>query len=125
MSRAIEATVAPFLPSFLISSILSTPIISSLAPNRRNRSNDNGRPNGMVGVPALRPETFSRLFPKNHRARTRKTEAIKHRPNGGSSATCSGAGSGRTSSRTSPTSTGGASSRTRGSGRRGRRSLGW
>ena len=73
VSRAIEATVAPFLPSFLISSILSTPIISSLAPNRRNRSNDNGRPNGMVGVPALRPETFSRSFPKNHRARTRKT----------------------------------------------------
>ena len=34
----------------------------------------------MVGVPALRPETFSRLFPKNHRARTRKTEAIKHNP---------------------------------------------
>lgn len=32
----------------------------------------------MVGVPALRPETFSRSFPKNHRARTRKTEAIKH-----------------------------------------------
>ncbi|WP_222419857.1 hypothetical protein, partial [Enorma burkinafasonensis] len=78
VSRAIEATVAPFLPSFLISSILSTPIISSLAPNRRNRSNDNGRPNGTVGVPALRPETFSRSFPKDHRAQTRKTEAIKH-----------------------------------------------
>ena len=78
VSRAIEATVAPFLPSLLISSILSTPIISSLAPNRRNRSNDNGRPNGMVGVPALRPETFSCSFPKLHRARTRNTEAIKH-----------------------------------------------
>lgn len=78
MSRAIEVTVAPFLPSLLISSILSTPIISSLAPNRRNRSNDNGRPNGMVGVPALRPETFSRLFPKIHRAQTRNTETIKH-----------------------------------------------
>ncbi len=33
----------------------------------------------MVGVPALRPETFSRSFPKNHRAQTRKTEAIKHK----------------------------------------------
>ena len=32
----------------------------------------------MVGVPALRPETFSRSFPKNHRAQTRKTEAIKY-----------------------------------------------
>ena len=28
------------------------------ASNRRNRSNDNGRPNGMVGVPALITETF-------------------------------------------------------------------
>ena len=78
VSRAIEATVAPLLPSFLISSILSTPIISSLASNRRNRSNDNGRPNGMVGVPALRPETFPRSFPKTNRAQTRNTEAIKH-----------------------------------------------
>ena len=33
----------------------------------------------MVGVPALRPETFSRSFPKLHRAQTRKAEAIKHR----------------------------------------------
>ncbi|WP_204618999.1 hypothetical protein, partial [Collinsella tanakaei] len=78
MSRAIEATVAPFLPSFLISSILSTPIISSLAPNRRNRSNDNVRPNGMVGVPALKAESFSCSFPKVRHAQTRNTEAIKH-----------------------------------------------
>ena len=33
----------------------------------------------MVGVPALRPETFSRFFPKIHRAQTRNTEAIKHK----------------------------------------------
>ncbi len=59
-------------------SILSTPIISSLAPNRPNRSNDNGRPNGMTGVPALRPEAFLCSFPKNHRAQTRKTETIKY-----------------------------------------------
>ena len=32
----------------------------------------------MVGVPALRPETFSRSFSKNRHAQTRKTEAIKH-----------------------------------------------
>ena len=32
----------------------------------------------MVGVPALRPETFPRSFPKTHRAQTRNTEAIKH-----------------------------------------------
>ena len=35
----------------------------------------------MVGVPALRPETFPRSFPKTHRAQTRNTEAIKHNPN--------------------------------------------
>ena len=32
----------------------------------------------MVGVPALRPETFSRSFPKDHRAQIRKTETIKY-----------------------------------------------
>lgn len=80
VSRAIEATVAPFLPSLLISSILSTPIISFPASHRRNRSSDNGRPNGMVGVPALRPETFPRSFPKKRSAQTRNTEAIKHTP---------------------------------------------
>ena len=29
-------------------------------------------------MPALRPETFSRSFPKDHRAQTRKTETIKY-----------------------------------------------
>lgn len=79
MSRAMEATLAPLLPSLLTSSILSTPIISFLAPNRRNRSNDNGRPNGMVGAFALRPETSSRSFPKRWRAQIHKAKAIKHR----------------------------------------------
>lgn len=78
VSRAIEATLAPLRPSLLISPILAAPIISFLASNRRNRSSDNVRPNGMVGVPALRPETLSRSFPKLHRAQTRKAEAIKH-----------------------------------------------
>lgn len=76
VSRAMEAMLAPLLPSFLISSILSTPIISFLASIRRNRSNDNGRPNGMVGAPALRPETFSRSFPKLRRAQIDKAKAI-------------------------------------------------
>lgn len=78
VSRAMGATLAPPLPSFLISSILSTPTISFLAPNRRNRSNDNGWPNGMVGALALRPETFSRSFPKRWRAQIHKAKAIKH-----------------------------------------------
>ena len=46
VSRAIEATLAPLLPSFLISSILSTPIISFLASNRRDGFSDNCRPCG-------------------------------------------------------------------------------
>ena len=78
VSRAMEAMLAPLLPSFLISSILSTPIISFLASIRRNRSNDNGRPNGMVGAPVLRPETTSRSFPKLRRAQIDKAKAIKH-----------------------------------------------
>ena len=46
VSRAIEATLALPLPSLLISSILSTPIISFPASHRRNRSSDNVRPVG-------------------------------------------------------------------------------
>lgn len=78
VSRAMEAMLAPPLPSLLISSILSTPIIYFLASIRRNRINDNGRPNGIVGAPALRPETFSRSFPKLRRAQIDKAKAIKH-----------------------------------------------
>ena len=78
VSRAIEATLAPALPSLPMSSILAAPIISFLAPNRRNRSNDNGRPNGMVGVPAPGPETFPRSFPQLRDAQTRNAKAIKH-----------------------------------------------
>ena len=73
MPRVIGTTVAPFLPSLLISSTLFAPIISSPAPDRRSRSDGNGGPNGMVGVPALRPETFSRSFPVIHRTQTRNT----------------------------------------------------
>lgn len=56
----------------------STPIISFLASICRNRSNDNGRPNGMVGALALRPETFSRSFPKLRSAQIDKAKVIKH-----------------------------------------------
>lgn len=66
------------LPSLLLSPILAALIISSVAPSRRNRNNDNGRPNGMVGVPALRREVYSRSFSNNRCVQARKAAAIKH-----------------------------------------------
>ncbi len=78
MSRSIQATVAPFLPKLSTSVDLVHADDFPLAPNRRNRSNDNGRPNGMVGVPVLRPETFPRSFPKTHRAQTRNTGRLSN-----------------------------------------------
>lgn len=44
VSRAIEATLAPPLPSLLMSSILAAPTTSFPAPHRRNRSSDNVGP---------------------------------------------------------------------------------
>ena len=58
-------------------SILAAPTVSLPALSRRDRSDDGG-PNGMVGVPALIPETFSCSFSKLHRAQARKAEVIEH-----------------------------------------------
>lgn len=49
----------PAPSELLISSILATPIISFPASHRRNRSSDNVRPNGMVGVSMPKPESIS------------------------------------------------------------------
>ena len=70
VSRAIEATLAPPLPSLLISSILSTPIISFPASHRRNRSSDNVRPRwGWSACPCPNPKVF--------RDHSRKLRVIK------------------------------------------------
>ena len=63
VSRAIEATLAPPLPSLLISSILSTPIVSFPAPFCRIPKQRQGKADGTVGAPMLKPESFSCSFP--------------------------------------------------------------
>ena len=72
--------------------VLSTPIISFPSLNRRNRSNDNGRPNRIVGVPALITETFFVLISEHHRARTHKPEVNKHQGGRGRLRALGGAG---------------------------------
>ena len=80
MSRAIEATLAPPLPSLLISSILSTPIISFPASHRRNRSSDNVRPRwGWSACPCPNPKVFRDHSRKLRVIKSASQDVIKHR----------------------------------------------